>query len=164
MRATIRAPRPADAAAIAEVHVAAWRETYSHLLPADFFSPSYLAGRQRLWRHVLAEPRDDMTIRVAEIGGDIIGFAWLGPGEGRDAEAPPRDRLLYAIYVLADHHGTGAGQALLDETVGEGPAMLWVAKENPRAVAFYLRNGFRFDGVEQNDPNAPLITDARMVR
>ena len=42
--------------------------------------------------------------------------------------------------------------------------MLWVAKENPRAVAFYLRNGFRFDGVEQTDPHAPLITDARLVR
>jgi GNAT superfamily N-acetyltransferase len=164
MKATIRAPHPADAAVIAEVHIAAWRETYSHLLPADFFSASYIAGRQRLWRHVLAEPRDDMTVRVAEIDGEIVGFAWVGPGEGQGAEPPPRDRLLYAIYVLARHHGTGTGQALLDETVGEGPAMLWVAKENPRAVAFYLRNGFRFDGVEQTDPYAPLITDARMVR
>lgn len=42
--------------------------------------------------------------------------------------------------------------------------MLWVAKDNPRAVAFYRRNGFDFDGVEQRDPGAPKITDARMVR
>lgn len=56
------------------------------------------------------------------------------------------------------------GQALLDETLGDGPAMLWVAKENPRATAFYLRNGFRFDGVEQIDPHGPSITDARMLR
>lgn len=42
--------------------------------------------------------------------------------------------------------------------------MLWVAKENPRAAAFYLRNGFRFDGVEHVDPHAPSITDARMLR
>ena len=46
----------------------------------------------------------------------------------------------------------------------DGSAMLWVAKENPRAMAFYLRNGFRFDGAEQIDPHAPLINDARMVR
>lgn len=164
MTATIRAPHPGDASAIAEVHVQAWRETYSHLLPADFFSASYVTGRQRLWRQVLADPRDDMRVRVAEVDGEIIGFAWMGPGEGQGGESPPRDRLLYAIYVLAHHHGTGTGQALLDQTVGEGPAMLWVAKENPRAVAFYLRNGFRFDGVEQTDPHAPLITDARMVR
>jgi ribosomal protein S18 acetylase RimI-like enzyme len=56
------------------------------------------------------------------------------------------------------------GQALLDATLGTDPAMLWVAKENPRAIAFYRRNGFRFDGAEQIDPHAPRITDARMVR
>nr|WP_200921012.1 hypothetical protein [Plantibacter sp. Leaf1] len=53
---------------------------------------------------------------------------------------------------------------MLDATIGAGPAMLWVAKENPRATSFYLRNGFAFDGVEQVDPSAPSITDARMVR
>jgi len=68
------------------------------------------------------------------------------------------------LYVLAAHYGTGARQALLDATLGQDPAMLWVAKENPRATAFSLRNGFRFDGVEQTDPHAPLITDARMIR
>lgn len=40
----------------------------------------------------------------------------------------------------------------------------WVAKENPRAIAFYRRNGFELDGAEQTDPGAPSITDARMVR
>ncbi|WP_322410490.1 hypothetical protein [Microbacterium invictum] len=109
MRATIRPPRPTDASAIADVHVAAWRETYSHLLPADFFSPEYIAGRQRLWKHVLAERRDDMAIRVAEIDGDIIGFAWLGPSEGHDAEAPPRDRLLYGARRRGPRSITSGG-------------------------------------------------------
>ncbi|MFT4051652.1 MAG: GNAT family N-acetyltransferase [Microbacterium sp.] len=164
MGIVIREPRSDDAAQIADLHVATWKEAYSHLLPDDFFSADYVEGRRRMWDHVLTHPRDNTTVRVAESGGVIIGFAWAGPGEGRGGERPPRDRLLYAIYVLAAHHGTGVGQSLLDETLGDRPAMLWVAKENPRAIAFYLRNGFRFDGVEQTDPNAPLITDARMVR
>lgn len=42
--------------------------------------------------------------------------------------------------------------------------MLWVALENPRAIAFYRRNGFEFDGAEETDPAAPAIIDARMVR
>lgn len=161
---TIREPRSEEASAIADVHVATWKEAYSHLLPEDFFSEEYVAGRHRMWQHVLTHPRDDMIVRVAETEGGIVGFAWVGPGEGINGEEPPRDRLLYAIYVLAAHYGTGVGQALLDGTLGDGPAMLWVAKENPRATAFYLRNGFHFDGVEQVDPHAPLITDARMVR
>lgn len=164
MSFSIRSPRPDDAAAIADVHVAAWKETYSDLLPGDYFSEAYVAGRHRMWQHVLAQPRDDMAVRVAEVDGRIAGFAWVGPGEGLAGETAPRDRLLYAIYVLSAHHGTGIGQALLDDTIGGDPAMLWVAKENPRAIAFYARNGFRFDGVEQVDPHAPLITDARMVR
>lgn len=164
MAFTIREPRPVDASELAHLHVATWKEAYSDLLPADYFSEQYVEGRHRMWHHVLTHPRDDMTVRVAETGGTIIGFAWVGPGEGLNGEKPPRDRLLYAIYVLAAHYGTGAGQALLDETLGTDPAMLWVAKENPRATAFYLRNGFHFDGAEQIDPHAPLITDARMVR
>lgn len=164
MAFTVREPRSDEASTIADVHVATWKEAYSGLLPEDYFSEEYVAGRHRMWHHVLMHQRDDMIVRVAEADGQIVGFAWVGPGEGFDGDEPPRDRLLYAIYVLAAHYGTGIGQALLDQTLGDGPAMLWVAKENPRATAFYLRNGFRFDGVEQVDPHAPLITDARMVR
>ncbi|GEB96187.1 GNAT family N-acetyltransferase [Microbacterium lacticum] len=160
----IREPRSGEASAIADVYVATWKEAYSDLLPEDYFSEEYVAGRHRMWQHVLTHPRDDMLVRIAEAGGEIVGFAWVGPGEGVNGEKAPRERLLYAIYVLAAHYGTGIGQALLDEALGDGPAMLWVAKENPRATAFYLRNGFRFDGVEQIDPHAPLITDARMLR
>lgn len=157
-----RSPSLRDAASIADLHVATWKEAYSHLLPQNYFSEEYVEGRRRLWSRVLAD--DVMTVRVAEDDGEVIGFAWVGPGMGLEGEEAPRDRQLYAIYVLAAHYGTGVAQALLDEALGDGPAMLWVAKENPRATAFYARNGFRFDGVEQIDPYAPTITDARMVR
>ncbi|HSN38266.1 MAG TPA: GNAT family N-acetyltransferase [Arthrobacter sp.] len=93
-----------------------------------------------------------------------MGFAVSGPSFGPEGQEPPRVRQLFSIYVAEEHHGAGAGQALLDSTVGDGDAMLWVAKDNPRAVAFHLRNGFEFDGIEQADPGAPKIVDARMVR
>ena len=41
----LRKPRPDEAHALADLHVATWRETYTHLLPADFFSESYVTGR-----------------------------------------------------------------------------------------------------------------------
>lgn len=160
----IRAPEPVDAAALADLHVATWREAYSHLLPEGFFSAEYIQSRHRMWEQVLQQPQGDSIVRVAESGGLPFGFAWAGPSL-RDGEiSPPRSHQLYAIYLLASHHGGGAAQALLDEVLGAAPAMLWVAKENPRAVAFYVRNGFQFDGAEQIDPAAPSITDARMVR
>lgn len=169
MEPVVRAPGPADAGALADLHVQTWREAYRDLLPAGFFTPEFIAGRHRMWARVLAEPHPDMIVRVADVDGTLVGFAWAGPTPpAADTSTSPdqqaRERQLYAIYVSASHHGTGVGQALLDATLGDEPAELWVAKENPRAIAFYARNGFRFDGVEQTDPTAPLITDARMVR
>lgn len=161
---TIREPGPRDAAAVADLHVATWREAYTHLLPDGFFTDEYIERRRRMWRDLLENPHADTTVRIAESDGSIIGLVWAGPGMRLGAEAPPRERQLYALYVAAAHHGTGAGQALLDEALGDGPAMLWVAAQNPRAIAFYRRNGFEFDGVEQTDPIAPSITDARMLR
>lgn len=164
MTFTVRSPHIADSAELAELHVSTWREAYSHLLPANFFSEEYVAGRHKMWDYLLTHPNDDAVIRVAESDGRIIGFAWVGPGVGREGEEPPRERQLYAIYLAAAQYGSGAAQALLDEVLGDSAAMLWVAKENPRATSFYLRNGFRFDGAEQTDPYAPAITDARMIR
>ena len=50
----IREPRSGEASAIADVHVATWKEAYSDLLPEDYFSEEYVAGRHRMWQHVLA--------------------------------------------------------------------------------------------------------------
>lgn len=161
---TLREPALPDAPQIAELHVATWREAYSQLLPQDFFSDEHVQGRHRMWNHVLGNPREEWSIRIAESGGKIIGFAFFGPSVGPEGQELPRDRQLFSIYVAAERYGTGVGQALLDATAGDGPAMLWVAKNNPRAVAFYLRNGFEFDGAEQTDPGAAKIVDARMVR
>jgi GNAT superfamily N-acetyltransferase len=160
----VRSPILADASEIAELHVSTWREAYSHLLPDTFFSEEYIAGRHSMWIHVLSHPSDDVVVKVAESDGAIIGFAGAGPGIGLEGEAPPRPRQLLALYLAATHYGSGAAQQLLDEVLGDGPAMLWVAKQNPRATAFYTRNGFSFDGTEQTDPHAPAITDARMIR
>mgnify|MGYP000073370267 CR=1 FL=1 len=164
MSFTLREPVPTDAPEIAELHVATWRETYAHLLPEDFFTVEHVRSRHRMWNYVLGNQREDWTIRIAELQGQIIGFGFAGPGVGPEGQELPRERQLFNLYVSAAHHGQGVGQALLDATAGVGPAMLWVAKDNLRAVAFYRRNGFDFDGTEQVDPGAAGIIDDRMVR
>jgi len=161
---TIQQPSKADAPVIAALHVATWREAYGHLLPADFFSDKHLQERHEQWEQHLGSPGDEWTVRVARTREGLIGFAVAGPSSGPEGDCLPRERQLYSLYVLAKNHGTGAGQALLDAVLGELPSLLWVAKQNPRAIAFYRRNGFEFDGIEQSDPGAPSITDARMVR
>lgn len=163
MARSIRPVRPDDAEALAALHVATRREAYAHLLPPTFFDEEHLEGRRRMWRRITADPPQMSVVRIAETDtGEAIGLAMSG--ESTESDASRRARQLYMLYVTAEHHGSGVGQELLDAVLGDEPAMLWVAKENPRAIAFYRRNGFAFDGAEQTDPGAPRITDARMVR
>ena len=67
-----------------------------------------------------------------------------------------------SLYVVAELYGTGVGRRLLETTIGRRPAYLWVLDGNARAVAFYERQGFRFDGRTKSDP--PYGRERRMVR
>ncbi|MCO1337983.1 hypothetical protein BJH93_03610 [Kocuria polaris] len=117
-----------------------------------------------MWNHILTRRPEGLRVRVAETVGRIAGFGLAGPSYDAGGAGLPRELQLFALYLASELHGSGAGQELLDAVLGDEPAMLWVAQENPRAIGFYRRNGFEFDGVEQVDPAAPGITDARMVR
>ncbi|MEV8252937.1 GNAT family N-acetyltransferase [Rhodoglobus sp. NPDC076762] len=164
MTTILRDPVPADADALAQLHVASWREAYSHLLPEGFFTEEFLAKRQKMWNQILNNPSEELRIQLADHAGSIVGFACVQRATSTAEIASSNDTELNAIYVLASHHGTGIGQALLDATLGDSPAALWVAKNNPRAEAFYRRNGFEFDGAEDIDPATPDFIGLRMVR
>ena len=154
-RATI-----ADADAIAVVHVRAWRETYQHLIAVDKLDALDPAVRAARWRDILSSTDQDAW--VAELDGVVVAWATTST---RDPRTHPRDRELNGMYALAVVHGTGVGQALLDVALGDLPAFLWVAADNPRAHAFYRRNGFVADGtVDHQELLDTPIEIVRLVR
>jgi ribosomal protein S18 acetylase RimI-like enzyme len=160
MTIEVRPAVPADARSIAEVHVRAWQETYAHLVPEDALARLSVEQRERRWGEILS---DGGSLNwVATEGTRVVGFA--GSGAARDHDSP-RPLELQSIYVLASHHGSGAGQRLLDAAVGTAAAYLWVADDNSRARAFYLRNGFHPDGAEDMHSlvGTPVLA-IRMVR
>ncbi|WP_232083932.1 GNAT family N-acetyltransferase [Arthrobacter sp. SO5] len=139
---TVRVAVPEDAAGITRVQLQAWRETYAHLLPAEALAAVQPGPREARWAETIAAGASGVW--VACEGADIIG--WASAGAGRDTDRP-RARELEGMYVLASQYGSGAGQRLLDAAVGRAGAYLWIAEANPRAFAFYRRNGFAADGV-----------------
>ena len=157
---TVRAAVPEDAEAIATVHVRAWQEAYAHLLPAAFLAALDPRDRLERWRRIIDDPT--VAVHVVEVDAAVVGWATAGPGREADVVRPLE---LEGIYVLAAAHGSGAGQALLDASLGDRPAFLWVAEHNPRAEAFYRRNGFRRDGSVKVEAIGPhTMTAVRMVR
>lgn len=157
----LRRAVPGDAPSCANVHHTSWVETYSALLPASHWETDTLERRTETWHRWL---EGGTAVTVAESGEQIIGFAIAGAGRPTGAHAPVRDRELFSLYVLAAHHGGGAGQVLLEAVLPEGvPAQLWVAEENPRARRFYARNGFAPDGARFRDETLDLA-EVRLVR
>jgi GNAT superfamily N-acetyltransferase len=160
MTIDVRPAEFADARGIAEVHVQAWREAYAHLVPAESLARLSVDQRELRWMEIIPDPTADTW--VATDDGVIFGFAGAGPT--RDPEPVP-ERELHSIYMLASHHGTGAAQRLLDAVLGDAPATVWVADDNPRARAFYARNGFVPDGVSKTGPLAGTdVLAVRLVR
>jgi GNAT superfamily N-acetyltransferase len=145
----IRRAAVGDAAAIAEVHVRTWQGAYVHTFGAERLARMDVVARVERWRRWLAEGQD---VFVAVDEDRVVGFVWVGPS--RD---PSADAELYAIYVLPDSWGTGAGGGLMRAGVealreaGHHEAILWVLEENPRARRFYEREGWQFDDAHKDD-------------
>jgi len=171
MDAVIRRAQVSDAPDIARVHWDSHQTTY--VLPGRVSRDRVEAWTMRIrissWTANLAIANDvypapegfhRMEIWVAEVDDEVVG--WANTSRGRDDDHP-RDLELEGLYVLERHHGTGVGQALLDAAIGERPAYLWVLADNPRAQAFYRRNGFEPDGTEKLDEEWD-VAEVRYVR
>lgn len=162
---TVRPAVVTDADDIARVHVRAWREAYTGRMPQEILDRLDETPRADGWRRILTGdfPGEESDVWVAVRDHEIIGFA--SSGRCRDADAAPGRIELFALYVLAAHYGSGAGQALLDAAIGAAPATLWVLDDNPRARAFYARNGFMPDGtVKLDDRWGQPIREIRLTR
>ena len=144
------------------MHVEAWRQAYAHVLPPEYLAGLDISARAERWRAMLADGAQALVAVSADEGDSrVIGFATAGAGRDDDA---PRELELQAIYILSSAYGSGAGQQLLDAAIADRPAFLWMADDNPRAEAFYRRNGFERDGTTKPYPIGPAVHRGRPPR
>ncbi|MBX3011583.1 MAG: GNAT family N-acetyltransferase [Caldilineaceae bacterium] len=157
---TIRLARPADAAAIAKVHVAAWQVAYRGLLPDAMLDSLSVEQRTQAWHEILTLS-NNYTLVCTQVTAEtadeqIVGFA--GCGECRDTDLNDgRTGELYAIYLDPAIWRQGHGTALLDaalkllEQDGYRLVTLWVLEGNQQAMQFYQSMGFAPDGGQQTE-------------
>jgi len=136
------------------VTVAGWRAAYR-----DIVAPEKLAELPiDRWRHEvgvgLRRPVDDAFTHVAEIGGDFAGYCYVA-APSRESDLGPETAELVAIYVDPGQWRQGAGEALMAKTMERlsglpyTEVVLWTFKENERAIAFYERQGWQYDGAKK---------------
>ena len=140
------------------VHYKSWQETYGGLMEA-----SYLEGVTLERCQAMARKWTD-NILVAKDGDKVIGFAAYGPC--RDEGASDFGEV-FAIYVLAEFHRQRVGYELMNaafEKLKEyKEIVVWVLKGNDKAIKFYERYGFRFDGMEKEVMLGGRNVELRMV-
>jgi RimJ/RimL family protein N-acetyltransferase len=154
---SIRRAEPADAEALAHLHVDVWDDAYTGLMPQGILDDrrAKVDERVKRWQEILAQTRPTWVA----VGRDgLIGFAGAGPARDNDMDDLPE---LYALYVRSSYWGTGVGYAMFEQVVGDRAAYLWVLANNERAIGFYERQGFRLDGTEDEHDEGLHV---RMVR
>jgi ribosomal protein S18 acetylase RimI-like enzyme len=146
---TYRNATAADAALMSRLGPETFVETFGNL-----YSPENLAAFLRNhseanWLNELTDPR--FALRIAEQGGEAVGFAKIGP-PGLPFEVTGPTAELRQLYVLKPWQGTGVARALMDWAMAEarargaGQIFLSVFIDNLRAQRFYARYGFEAVG------------------
>lgn len=147
-----RSARPADAAAIADIHVSSWRVTYRGMLPDAYLDQMSRRRLEARWRRrTLA--RSSERVLVATREGAVTGFASFGPS----IDEPGFAGEVTMLYVRPELEAMGIGTQLLEaarDRLAAAPLywlVIWVLEANRRALAFYQRRGLRLDGARRID-------------
>ncbi len=141
MGVRIRTAIPADAGAIANVHVDTWRTTYDGIVSSTYLAGLSYRNREAAWTDILVNAPDTASTFVAEkADGEVIGFANGGPERAGDRTYQGE---LYSIYLLEIHQRRGVGRRLVSAVaqrlvdVGIGSMLVWVLQDNGPARRFY---------------------------
>lgn len=144
----IRRARPADAAAIGAVHVAAWRSAYPGILPDDYLARLSVSRQATYYDGAIRGPGGVYVAAASGLdvpagsGPRIVGFASCG----RSRAPALGEGEIETLYVLDDWRERGLGRRLIRAaaahlaSAGARSAFLWVLRENPSRW-FYQRLG-----------------------
>jgi ribosomal protein S18 acetylase RimI-like enzyme len=149
----IRSATEADAAAIAAIHVASWRDAYADILAPDFLNSSIEADRFAVWLQRLQDrPASQLVDIAVDSTGRVVAFVCAY------CDFDPRwGSLLDNLHVLPQLRGQGIGERLFRTVVGQLAAAnsnsglhLWVFEANVAGLRFYERLGGRVVGKDSS--------------
>lgn len=148
----IRRATPADADAMAKLHVDAWRAAYRGLVPDAFLDGLAYDRRAKRFRESLSAQAEETYL--AEQAGDLLGMLTIGACRDEDVDSTVTGEI-WGIYLAPGYWRQGTGKVLC--RYGEGLlrarhyqiATLWVFAGNEQARRFYEAMGYAADGASK---------------
>lgn len=145
---TIRRAVPADAPVVAELALRTFMDAFAGGSdPHDLALHTARAYGVPQQSAEIAHP--GMVTLLAEAGGRAAAYAQVRRGQPPSCVADPGAAEIARFYVDQAWHGRGIAQRLMDAAVAQARKMgartvwLMVYEHNPRAKAFYAKEGFR---------------------
>ena len=140
------------------VHCTAWKEAYRGIVCDRYLDTMTVEATT-----ARARKSPDNTL-VAKDKEKVVGFAVYSAS--RDEDLPDAGEV-DAIYVLSEYYGRKIGYRLMNEAISRlgdcKTIFVWVLEKNERAIRFYHRYGFEFDGSKREWTLGTPVTLVRMV-
>ena len=143
----------ADAAAIADLHLASWRSAYKEFVRPGTLEALEPHSHASVWGRRIVVP--EVRVELLEDRDGLLAFCAHGPSGDPDAPTGPKGRWweIKNLHVRPALRRTGAGGKLFDRAVDHARKVaaaavtLWVVEQNEAARRFYLSKGMASDGV-----------------
>lgn len=145
-----------DAEALGRIHSRTWQAAYAGIIPDEFLIQLTSESRAAFFKQKLLEPAVPGKLSDNYIALDQdapVGLLALHTAP--DIDVTPGTGGIAALYVLPEHQGKGFGRSLMDYGVnrlketGHTGVILWVLEQNTKAIRFYERYGYVFDGTSK---------------
>lgn len=123
-----------------------WKKVYRGYVNPELLTEDGCRRRGGRMKHMLLSGKTSEYVWDEE--GRILGM--LSSGKTHDKDKPEAYEI-FRIYIEEKEWGKGIGTGLLSFAekqagrLGYKEAVVWVVKENVRAVSFYLRRGYETD-------------------
>lgn len=145
-----------DAAAIAAVQVATWREEYAGLLPPEVLEAMDPDQFAAAWHEALRTPKDARNrVLVALERNTVRGFAVTQPSPDPDSD-PVADGEVAELVIAPEHRRAGHGSRLLHAAVDTlradrfTRATCWLNADDDARRRFLVDAGWATDGAHRS--------------
>ena len=149
----IRRAGPDDAAALAQVHEATWRETYVGLMSEEMLDALTADARTEAWQRILSGRSSYLaTTYVADRSGKLVAFGSCGEQRDETFREAGYAGEIAAVYVLKSDQRQGLGTRLMQTMMADLQARgilaftLWMPRDNIPARSLYESLGGQLIG------------------
>src|SRR5262245_2863669 len=161
----IRPATEEDAALIAAIHAASWRDAYAHILTPEFLGGCIDADRLAVWSQRLS---DRPATQLVNVACDSSGLVQAFICSYCDFD-PVWGSLIDNLHVRPQARGRGIGERLFRDAAAQLSAKasssglhLWVFEANVAGLRFYRRLGGRV--VEKDNSSIPAAGGKTVLR